>query len=73
MTRSTKGCMKRTQAEAIADQMDCDLDRFVRRALDQGQRDPEAKILWGKVAARLESVRGLVRQRMHQDDRAQTQ
>jgi hypothetical protein len=65
--------VKRTQAQSVADQMDCDLDNFVRRALAQAQRDPEAKILWGKVAARLDSVRGLVRQRMHPADREVTQ
>lgn len=63
---------KRTQEQAVADQMDCDLDRFVRRALNQGEREPGARRHWQEVAHSLERVRTLVRQRMHEDDRKVT-
>jgi hypothetical protein len=57
------------QEQAVADQMDCDLDNFVRRAWVQAGRNPEQRKHWEKVVHQLEAVRGLVRQRMSEDDR----
>jgi hypothetical protein len=63
----------RTQEQAVADQMDCDLDRFVRRALNQAERAPQHRKHWENVAHQLDVIRGLVRWRMHEADRSATQ
>lgn len=63
---------RRTTEEAVADQMDCDLDNFVRRAYAQAGRSSDPKH-WEKIAVLLDGVRVSVRQRMHPDDRAATQ
>lgn len=65
--------IKETQAQAVADQIDCDLDRLVRRCQSQAMRDPQAKKLWNRVALVIESVRGDVRTRMHEEARKATQ
>lgn len=61
--------MTETAEQAVADQMDCDLDNFVRRALVQAERNPKQRKHWEKVAHQLQVVRGLVRQRMSEEDR----
>jgi hypothetical protein len=71
--RSTDTVGNRTQEQTVADQMDCDLDSFVRRALNQAGRAPEHREHWHKIARLLEAVRGPVRQRMHEEDRKATQ
>lgn len=68
---SPRSCTKRTQEEAVADQMDCDLENFVRRALCQAVRSKDPAH-WRKVSHALDGIRALVRQKMHEQDRAVT-
>ena len=58
----------RTDEQAFADSMDMALDRQARRAYMK-----KADLHWRKVAMAIEHVRGLVRQRMSEEDRRNTQ
>jgi len=64
---------RRTQEEAVADQIDCDLDNMVRRCYAQAERAPKAKAHWEMIARHIDSIRGDVRKRMHKADRKATQ
>lgn len=64
---------RRTHEEAVADQIDCDLDTMVRRCLAQSERAPEAKAHWERIARHIDSIRGDVRKRMHKADRQATE
>jgi hypothetical protein len=63
----------RTQEQAVADQIDCDLDNMVRRCLQQCGRAPEARQHWQEIAMGIETIRTKVRKRMHEEDRKATQ
>ena len=62
----------RTLEQMVADKMDCELDNFVRRALNQGIRSRDSEAIWKKIAHTVDAARGLLRQRMHVDDRQAT-
>jgi hypothetical protein len=61
---------RRTDSEKTANDVDCDLERLAREANGAANRSGKAR--WNDVAAALLSVRKMVRELMHQDDRKTT-
>jgi hypothetical protein len=59
---------RRTDAQRLANEMDCDIYRFILWAERESVKDKQ----WLRVVQALKAARPPIRGRMHADDRAQT-